>query len=72
VHKDYIQTAQSQIKCALSLTTEGTCFEFLEKGSELPECRCLLQDQEWLFGLAFIANLTIHLHELNVKLQETN
>jgi hypothetical protein len=59
-------------KFVMSLAIGRVCFEFLEEKSELPECRCLLQDQGWLSNLTFLVNLTIHLHVLNVKLQGRN
>lgn len=54
----------------MSLAIERVCSELLEEKSELPDCICLLQDQKWLFDLAFLVNLTIHvpiIHYLNLK-----
>lgn len=43
--------------------------DFLEEKSELSEERALLSDSNWLFDLAFLTDVTIHLNALNLKLQ---
>ena len=42
---------------------------FLEEKEELPEERALLCNASWLLDLAFLADITSHLNNLNLKLQ---
>lgn len=48
---------------------KNTIHDFLEEKNELPEERALLCDNNWLFDLAFLVDVTSHLNDLNLKLQ---
>ena len=45
---------------------------FLKERNELPEERALLIDDNWLFELAFLVDITGHLNDLNLKLHGKN
>lgn len=51
---------------------KNTVHNFLEEKNELPEERALLCDNNWLFDLAFLVDVTSHLNDLNLKLQGKN
>ena len=42
---------------------------FLEEKNDLPEKRDLLCDNNWLFDMAFLVDVTSHINDLNLKLQ---
>ena len=46
--------------------------EFLTEINELPTERECLTNNEWLNDLAFLVDITGHLNNLNVQLQESN
>ena len=43
--------------------------DFLEEKDELPEIRSLLCNEKWLLDFAFLLDVTIHLNDLNSRLQ---
>ena len=48
---------------------KNTVHDFLEEKNELPEERALFCDNNWLFDLAFLVDVTSHLNDLNLRLQ---
>ncbi len=45
-----------------------TVYNFLEEINELPEETALIRDNNWLFDLAFLTDVTVQLNDLNFKL----
>ena len=46
--------------------------DFLEEKNELPHERALVCDNNWLFNLAFLVDVSNHLNDLNMKLKYKN
>lgn len=51
---------------------KSAVYNFLEQENELPNERSLLIDNNWLFDLAFLVDITSHLNDLNSRLQGKN
>ena len=49
--------------------TKNVVGDFLEEKNELPEIRSFLWNEKWLLDFAFLLDVTIHLNDLNSKLQ---
>lgn len=48
---------------------KNTVHDFLKEKNKLPEEGALLWDNNWLFDLAFLVDVTSHLNDLNLRLQ---
>ncbi len=48
---------------------KNTVYNFQQEINELPEERALICDNNWIFDLTFLIDVTGHLNDLNLKVQ---